>query len=146
MCRQCTGCIRCHYASKNKGDMNNKTKKQLADAICKVIFRNEFLYADRDGEDNDPANSSFERLGYIRMEFRDGLQAEPVTFCFNDDGRLEFSWMNYDAFNDRYGVSGYITGLMQTLGMVEPELVKSVKVVRRNIAERYITFDVESEQ
>ena len=33
MCRQCAGCIRCHYTSKNKGDMNNKTKKQLADAI-----------------------------------------------------------------------------------------------------------------
>ena len=126
--------------------MTNKTKKQLADAISKIIFRNEFLYADRDGEDNDPANSSFERLGYIKMEFRDGLQAEPVTFCFNDDGHLEFSWMNYDAFNDRYGVSGYITGLMQTLRMVEPELVKIVKVVRRNIAERYITFDVEGEQ
>ena len=145
MCRQCAGCMRCHYTSKNKGDMNNKTKKQLADAICKVIFRNEFLYADRDGEDNDPANSSFERLGYIRMEFRDGLQAEPVTSCFNDDGRLEFSWMNYGAFNDRYSVPGYITGLMQTLRMVEPELVKSVKVVRRNMAERYITFDVEGE-
>ena len=145
MCRQCAGCIRCHYTSKNKGDMNNKTKKQLADAICKVIFRNEFLYADRDGEDNDPENSSFERLGYIRMEFRDGLQAEPVTFCFNDDGCLEFSWMNYGAFYDDYPVSGLITGLMQTLRMVEPELVKSVKVVRRNIAERYITYDVESE-
>lgn len=129
-----------------QGDMTNNTKKQLADAISKIIFRNEFLYADRNGEDSDSANSSFERLGYIRMEFRDGLQAEPVTFCFNDDGHLEFSWMNYDAFNDRYGVSGYITGLMQTLGMVEPELVKSVKVVRRNIAERYITFDVGGEQ
>ena len=45
----------------------------------------------------------------------------------------------------RYGVAGYITGLMQTLRMVEPELVKSVKAVRRNIAERYITFDVEGE-
>jgi hypothetical protein len=29
--------------------------------------------------------------------------------------------------------------------MVEPELVKSVKVVRRNVAERYITYDVEGE-
>ena len=128
-----------------QGDMTNNTKKQLADAICKVIFRNEFLYADRDGEDNEPANSSFERLGYIKMEFRDGLQAEPVTFCFNDEGHLMFSWTNYGAFNDKYGVAGYITGLMQTLRMVEPELVKSVKVVRRNIAERYIAFDVESE-
>ena len=125
--------------------MNNNTKKQLADAICKVIFRNEFLCADSQGESDNPANSSFERLGYIRMEFRDGVQAEPVTFYFNDEGHLEFSWTNYGAFNDKYGVSGLITGLMQTLRMVEPELVKCVKVICRNVAERYITFDVEGE-
>ena len=39
MCRQCAGCISCHYTSKNKGDMNNKTKKQLADAIINVAER-----------------------------------------------------------------------------------------------------------
>jgi hypothetical protein len=39
MCRQCAGCIRCHYTSKNKGDMNNKTKKQLADAISNIAER-----------------------------------------------------------------------------------------------------------
>lgn len=123
--------------------MTNKTKKQLADAIGKIIFRNEFLYADKEGEENDPTNSLFERLGYLRMEFRNGLQVEPVTSCFNDDGLLEFSWTNYGAFNEKYSVAGYIVGLMQTLRMVEPELVKSVKVVRRSLAEKFITFDVE---
>ena len=127
------------------GDMNNNTKKQLADAVSKIIFRNEFLYANRDDEENNPANSPFERLGYIRMEFRDGLQAEPVTFCFDNEGHLEFSWKNYGAFYDEYPVASYIVGLMQTIRMVEPELVKSVKVVRRSIAEQFITFDIEGE-
>lgn len=29
MCRQCAGCIRCHYTSKNKGDMTNKEILEL---------------------------------------------------------------------------------------------------------------------
>lgn len=30
--------------------MNNNTKKQQANAVSKIIFRNEFLCADREGE------------------------------------------------------------------------------------------------
>lgn len=34
--------------------MTENTKKQLADAICKTIFRNEFLCADREEVSNKP--------------------------------------------------------------------------------------------
>lgn len=59
--------------------MANKTKKQLADDICKVLFGGDFVYADRQGEEENPDNNSFERMVYVKVRYsNDNTDREQV--------------------------------------------------------------------
>lgn len=123
--------------------MNATTKKNLAELICKVLFPDGFICADSEGEERDPEGNGFERLGYVKMDFRTGTEREPVTVYFNDKDEVEMQWMNYGVFNDKYPLSGYLMGLMVTVGMIGDCHLKMHTVSQ---AERCITFGVTPKQ
>ena len=116
MCRQCAGCIRCHYTSKNKGDMNNETKKQLADAISNALLQGEYIIKD------DSDNGYFERLGYIVMNDDEVTGREPVMIVVTDND-VEITWMHDNALGyDDNGIEGFLKGAMHVIdSSLEPQ-------------------------
>ena len=69
--------------------MANKTKKQLADALTKALFGNEFINKDNGGE--------FERLGYVTIGTY-LTDREPVMLYIGDNG-VELHWMHDEALD-----------------------------------------------
>ena len=120
MCRQCAGCIRCHYTSKNKGDMNNKTKKQLADAISNALLQGEYIIKD------DSDNGYFERLGYVVIGSDNVTGREPVMIVVTDND-VEITWMHDNALGyDDNGIEGFLKGAMHVIdSSLEPQDVDS---------------------
>lgn len=116
MCRQCAGYIRCHYTSKNKGDMNNKTKKQLADAISKALLQGEYIIKD------DSDNGYFERLGYVVIGSDNVTGREPVMIVVTDND-VEITWMHDNALGyDDNGIEGFLKGAMHVIdSSLEPQ-------------------------
>ena len=117
MCRQCAGCIRCHYTSKNKGDMNNKTKKQLADAISNALFGTEY-------KSNDPesGDDTIDRLGYVTLNTIGGELREPVRLTGAAHDCFTLQWMHDKprCFDNNKQMEAFLTGVMH---VVAPELL-----------------------
>ena len=116
MCLQCAGCIHCHYILKNKGDMNNKTKKQLADAISKALLQGEYIIKD------DSDNGYFERLGYVVIGSDNVTGLEPVMIVVTDND-VEITWMHDNALGyDDNGIEGFLKGAMHVIdSSLEPQ-------------------------
>ena len=116
MCRQCAGCIHCHYTLKNKGDMNNKTKKQLADAISKALLQGQYIIKD------DSDNGYFERLGYVVISSDNVTGREPVMIVVTDND-VEITWMHDNALGyDDNGIEGFLKGAMHVIdSSLEPQ-------------------------
>ena len=117
MCRQCAGCIRCHYTSKNKGDMNNKTKKQLADAISNALFGTEYLTYD-----NESGDDTIDRVGYVTMNTVGGEMREPVRLTGAVHDCFTLQWMHDKplCFDNNKQMEAFLTGVMH---VVAPELL-----------------------
>ena len=117
MCRQCAGCIRCHYTSKNKGDMNNKTKKQLADAISKALFGTEYLTYDTESGDD-----TIDRVGYVTMNTVGGEMREPIRLTGAAHGCFTLQWMHNKPLwlDDNKQMEAFLMGVMH---VVAPELL-----------------------
>lgn len=116
MCLQCAGCIRCHYTLKNKGDMNNKTKKQLADAISNALLQGQYIIKD------DSDNDYFERLGYVVISSDNVTGREPVMIVVTDND-VEITWMHDNALGyDDNGIEGFLKGAMHVIdSSLEPQ-------------------------
>ena len=112
MCRQCAGCIRCHYTSKNKGDMNNKTKKQLADAISNALFGTEYLTYD-----NESGDDTIDRVGYVTMNTVGGEMREPIRLTGAAHGCFTLQWMLNKPLwlDDNKQMEAFLMGVMHVV-------------------------------
>lgn len=98
-----------------QGDMTNKTKKQLADAICKALFGKKFVCYDR----KCSASEDYEILGFVDINPDDIAGREPVLVYVTDNG-VEIHWMFDEALNlGDDGMSGFLIGVMHA---VEPSM------------------------
>ena len=61
--------------------MTNNTKKQLADAISKVLFQGEYVTKDSGN------GHYYERLGYIMIDDNDIVGREPVMLAVTDNDK-----------------------------------------------------------
>ena len=86
--------------------MNNKTKKQLADAISKALLQGEYIIKD------DSDNGYFERLGYIVMNDDEVTGREPVMIVVTDND-VKITWMHDNALGyDDNGIEWFLKGAM----------------------------------
>ena len=86
--------------------MNNKTKKQLADAISKALLQGEYIIKD------DSDWGYFERLGYIVMNDDNVTGREPVMIVVTDND-VEITWMHDNALGyDDNGIEEFLKGAM----------------------------------
>lgn len=112
-------------------------KRQLADDICKVLFGGNFVYADRQGEEENPEHNNFERMGYVKVRYSNGnTDREQVTFSFDYHGWVSFDWSCFDPFNleGKDTMAAFLTGLMY--GLTNGK-AKTAEYVR---AQNYISF------
>lgn len=92
-----------------QGDMNNKTKKQLADAISNALLQGEYIIKD------DSDNGYFERLGYVVIGSDNVTGREPVMIVVTDND-VEITWMHDNALGyDDNGIEGFLKGAMHVI-------------------------------
>ena len=96
--------------------MNNKTKKQLADAISKALLQGEYIIKD------DSDNGYFERLGYVVISSDNVTGREPVMIVVTDND-VEITWMHDNALGyDDNGIEGFLKGAMHVIdSSLEPQ-------------------------
>jgi hypothetical protein len=96
--------------------MNNKTKKQLADAISNALLHGEFIIKD------DSDNGYFERLGYVVIGSDNVMGREPVMIVVTDND-VEITWMHDNALGyDDNGIEGFLNGAMHVIdSSLEPQ-------------------------
>ena len=89
--------------------MTDKTKKQLADAISKVLFQGKYVTKDSGN------GHYYERLGYIVIDDNDIVGREPVMLAVTDNG-VELTWMHDDALDlGDGGMENFLKGMMHVI-------------------------------
>ena len=97
--------------------MNNKTKKQLADAISKALFGTEYQTYDTENGDN-----TIDRLGYVTLNTIGGELCEPVRLTSAALDCFTLQWMHNKPLwlDDNKQMEAFLMGVMH---VVAPELL-----------------------
>ena len=99
------------------GDMNNNSKKQLADAVSKALFGTEYLTYDTESGDD-----TIDRMGYVTLNTIGGELHEPVRLTGAAHDCFTLQWMHDKPlcfFNNKQ-MEAFLTGVMH---VVAPELL-----------------------
>lgn len=90
------------------GDMNNNSKKQLADAVSKALLQGKYVTKDS----ND---GHYERLGYIVTNDNNITGREPIMITVINNG-VEVTWMHEDALDlDNEGMVNFLKGAIYVI-------------------------------
>lgn len=97
--------------------MNNKTKKQLADAISKALFGTEYKSSDPESGDD-----TIDRLGYVTLNTIGGELREPVRLTGAAHDCFTLQWMHDKplCFDNNKQMEALLMGVMH---VVAPELL-----------------------
>lgn len=123
--------------------MENIVKMRLADEICKALFGDNYVCADKEGEEKNPEKNLFERMGYVKIGFgsKGNVKREQLTFMFDFDCNVGFEWSDFDPFDfeGKDAMAAFLTGFMFALSGGKATVCEYIR------AESYISFTMPAE-